>query len=333
MIRFGIIGTSNITEKFLAVTKGIRKFQLTAVYSRNIDRAMEFGSRYGASHFFDDLEEFAKSDAFDAVYIASPNSCHYEQALLLMKNKKHVLCEKPMASNVRETKEMFRVAHENHVVLLEAMRSAFAPEFPRIRSYFKKLGKIRRLDFHFNQYSSQYNNLKKGIPSNRFLPECSGGALMDLGCYCIYPMVFWFGLPKKVIGSSIFFENGIDAAGTLLLDYGDMIGEARYSKICDDSLPCEIQGEEAVMQISHIASTRDMSVKYPNGFKEVVHFEQQDNNMEYEVRAFMDMVRGDRTWDVYEKASINTAIVMEEARKYMGIHFPADDEASEENAE
>ena len=315
MIRFGIIGTSNITEKFLSVTKGIRQFQLTAVYSRDIDRAVQFGTPYGATHFFDDLEEFAKSDAFDAVYVASPNSCHFEQSVLLMKNKKHVLCEKPLASNVREVEEMFRVAHENEVVLLEAMRSAFAPEFPKIRNYFSKLGKIRRVEFHFNQYSSQYMNLQKGIMSNRFLPEASGGALMDLGCYCIYPMVFWFGMPKKITGTSIFLDTGVDGAGTILFDYGDMIGEARYSKICDDSLPCEIQGEKAVMQISHIASTRDISVKYPNGFKEIVHFEQQDNNMEYEVRAFMDMIEGKRNFDVYEKASKNTAIIMEEARK------------------
>lgn len=326
MIRFGVIGTSSIVEKFLSVTIGIRNFALTAVYSRDIERAQAFGSRYGATYFYNDLEEFAASDAFDAVYIASPNSCHCEQALLMMKHKKHVLCEKPLASNKKEVDQMFQAAHENGVVLLEAMRSVFAPEFPQIRNYFHKLGKIRRVDFHFNQYSSQYDAYKKGTPSNRFLLEMSGGALMDLGCYCIYPMVFWFGLPKKIMGTSVLMETGADGAGTLLLDYGDMIGEMRYSKMNNDSLPCEIQGEEAVMQISHIASTRDLSVKYPNGFKEVVHFEQQENNMEYEVRAFLDMVEGKRPWDVYEKASKNTAYVMEEARKQMGIHFPADDE-------
>ena len=325
MIRFGIIGTSKIAEKFIGVTRGIRKFQLTAVYSRDIDRAMEFGSRYGATHFYNDLEEFAASDVFDAVYIASPNSCHCEQAVLMMKHKKHVLCEKPLASNVKEVEQMFETAHENGVVLLEAMRSAFAPEFPQIRKYFNKLGKIRRVDFHYNQYSSRYNNLKKGVVENCFRPELSNGALMDLGCYCIYPMVFWFGLPKKITGMSVFLETGVDGAGTLLLDYGDMIGEVRYSKITNDTLPCEIQGENAVMQISHIASTRDISVKYPNGFKEVVHFEQQDNNMEYEVRAFLDMVEGNRPWDVYEKASKNTAFVLEKARKQMGIRFPADE--------
>lgn len=332
MIRFGIIGTSLIAEKFLNVTNGIREFQLTAVYSRNVDKAVAFGQRYGASYFYDDLEAFARSDAFDAVYIASPNHCHCEQTILMLKNKKHVLCEKPLASNVREVEAMFAAAHENGVVLLEAMRSAFAPEFPRIRSYFKKLGPIRRVSFHYNQYSSKYEAFKKGNVANSLDPASSGGALMDLGCYCIYPMVFWFGMPKDVTGTSLFLENGVDGAGTVLLNYGDMIAEARYSKITFDTTPCEIQGEKATMQISHIASTRDMMVRYPNGFKEVVHFDQRDNNMEYEIRAFLEMIRGERKWDVYEKASKNTAIVMEEARKKMGIHFPADD-IPEEKAE
>lgn len=324
MVRFGIIGTSTVTEQLLAATKGIRKFQVTAVYSRDMKKAMDFGKKYGANYFYDDLEEFARSDAFDAVYIASPNSCHCEQSILMMKNKKHVLCEKPLASNAEEVNRMFETAHENGVILLEAMRSAFAPEFPRIRSYFKKLGKIRRVNFHLNQYSSKYNAFREGKIANSFQPEYSGGALMDLGCYCIYPMVFWFGLPKEVTGTCVFLENGIDGAGTVLLNYGDMIGEAGYSKITYDTTPCEIQGEKASMQISHIASTRDIMVRYPNGFKEVVHFDQRDNNMEYEVKAFIEMIEEGRSWDIYEKVSKNTAFVMEEARKKMGLVFPAD---------
>lgn len=325
MVRFGIIGTNTITEKFLSVTTGIREFKLTAVYSREIKKARAFGTAHGAEYFFDDLEEFAKSDAFDAVYIATPNYCHCEQSILMLQNKKHVLCEKPLASNVKEATAMFDTAHENGVVLLEAMRSVFAPEFVQIRNYMKKIGTIRRATFHYNQYSSRYDNYKKGIIENAFKPELSNGALMDLGVYCIYPMVFLFGLPSKVTGISTFLDNGVDAAGTVLMQYDNMVGEACYSKVNYSTLPSEIQGEDASLVISHIASTKDMTVRYNNAFKEVVHFEQQDNNMEYEVRAFIDMVKGERCPDVYETASMNTATVMEEARKQMGIHFPADD--------
>lgn len=325
MIRFGIIGTSVITEKFLNVTLGIREFTLTAVYSRDLKRAEEFGNRYGASCFYDNLDEFAKSDAFDAVYIASPNCCHCEQTVLMLQNKKHVLCEKPLASNVREAEIMFQAAHENGVVLLEAMRSVFAPEFLHIRNYMRKVGRIRRASFCYNQYSSRYNRYKKGIVENAFNPELSNGALMDLGCYCIYPMVFLFGLPSQVAGMCARLSNGIDGAGTVLMQYGDMIGEARYSKVNYSVVESEIQGEEATMLISGIASTKDLTIRYNNGFKEVVHFEQQDNNMEYEIRAFIDMIKGARSAQVYETASINTVVVMEKARKQMGIHFPADE--------
>lgn len=324
MVRFGVIGTGTAAEKFLSVTAGIREFRLAAVYSRDPARAKAFGQSFGAKYFYDDLDEFAKCGQVDAVYIASPNACHCSQAVLMLRNKKHVLCEKPLASNVREVKEMFGAAHGNGVVLLEAMRPVFAPEFARIRSYIKKLGKIRRASFCYNQYSSRYNNYKKGIVENAFLPELSKGALMDLGCYCIYPMVFFFGLPRQVTGVGAFLENGLDGAGTVLLDYGGMIGEARYSKVNDSILESEIQGEEASMILSGIASTRDMAVRYRNGFQEVVHFDQCDNNMEYEIRAFIEMVEGRRSPDCYEAASLHTAMVMEEARQQMGIRFPAD---------
>jgi predicted dehydrogenase len=305
---------------------GIREFSLTAVYSRNLDKAKAFGMAYGAEHYFDDLEEFAKSDTFDAVYIASPNCFHHDQAILLMKNKKHVLCEKPLASNVREVEEMFETAHDNQVVLLEAMRSIFAPEFHTLRSYIQKVGTIRRVSFCFNQQSSRYNSFKKGIVENAFRPELSNGALMDLGCYCIYPMVFLFGVPQKVTGVCARLSNGVDGAGTVLMQYEGMVGEARYSKVNYSVVESEIQGEDASMTITGIASTKDITIRYNNGFKEVVHFEQQDNNMEHEIRAFIDMVNGRRHPEAYETTSKRTAEVMEEARKQMGIHYPADDQ-------
>jgi predicted dehydrogenase len=326
MVRFGVIGTSGITERFLSATMGIREFSLTAVYSRSLEKAKAFGMAYGAEHCFDDLEEFAKSDTFDAVYIASPNCFHHDQAILLMKNKKHVLCEKPLASNVREVEEMFETAHDNQVVLLEAMRSIFAPEFHKLRNYIQKVGTIRRVSFCFNQQSSRYNSFKKGIVENTFRPEFSNGALMDLGCYCIYPMIFLFGVPQKVTGVCARLSNGVDGAGTVLMQYEGMVGEARYSKVNYSVVESEIQGEDASMTITGIASTKDVTIRYNNGFKEVVHFEQQDNNMEHEIRAFIDMVNGRRHPEAYETTSKRTAEVMEEARKQMGIHYPADDQ-------
>lgn len=100
MIRFGMIGTGKIAEKFWQANRYGKDFELTAVYSRTLERARQFGFQKGQLQYFDDLEAFANSDCIDAVYVASPNCCHYEQVMTLLKAGKHVLCEKPMASNL-----------------------------------------------------------------------------------------------------------------------------------------------------------------------------------------------------------------------------------------
>ena len=84
MIRFGLIGTGKIAENFYLANRFGREFALTAVYSRSMERARAFGAGKGKLCYFDDLEAFAASDAFDAVYLASPNCCHHDQAIALM---------------------------------------------------------------------------------------------------------------------------------------------------------------------------------------------------------------------------------------------------------
>lgn len=98
MIRFGMIGTGKIAQKFWQANRYGKDFELTAVYSRTLERAREFGFQKGRLQYFDDLEAFANSDCIDAVYVASPNCCHHDQVMTLLKAGKHVLCEKPMAS-------------------------------------------------------------------------------------------------------------------------------------------------------------------------------------------------------------------------------------------
>ncbi len=131
MVRFGVIGTGKISEKFYQANRFGKGYELTAVYSRSIEKARQFGFRKGNLHYYDDLEAFAQSDAFDAAYVASPNCCHYEQVMTLLRNGKHVLCEKPLASNFREAEEMFQTAREQNRVLMEGMRSIYTRDFIR----------------------------------------------------------------------------------------------------------------------------------------------------------------------------------------------------------
>ena len=110
MIRFAVIGTNTITDKFLQAASALPDFKLCAVYSRTLARAQEYAQKNNVSLVFDSLEALANSDQIDAVYIASPNFCHAAQSILMMQHHKHVLCEKPIASNASEFQQMYDTA-------------------------------------------------------------------------------------------------------------------------------------------------------------------------------------------------------------------------------
>ena len=115
MIRFAVIGTNTITDKFLQAASALPDFKLCAVYSRTLARAQEYAQKNNVSLVFDSLEALANSDQIDAVYIASPNFCHAAQSILMMQHHKHVLCEKSFTIDAKQAKEIFALAQEKHI--------------------------------------------------------------------------------------------------------------------------------------------------------------------------------------------------------------------------
>ena len=328
MIRFGMIGTGKIAEKFWQANRYGKDFELTAVYSRTLERARQFGFQKGQLQYFDDLEAFANSDCIDAVYVASPNCCHYEQVMTLLKAGKHVLCEKPMASNLKEAQEMFAEAEKQNLILLEGMRSIYAPSFQKMIPYMETLGTIRRATLQYCQYSSRYDNYKRGIVENAFKPELSNGALMDIGVYVVSCMIRLFGAPKAIKASGIKLHNGVDGAGTILMEYPDMIGEAIYSKITDSAMPSQIQGEDASMLVQEIENVKDLRI-VRKGVVQSIHFEQSDNILNYETQEFIKMIKTGMGWEKSKEITLETMKVLDEARKQLHIVFPADKKPKE----
>lgn len=170
MIRFAVVGTNWITEELIHAGRESEDFRLTGVYSRTAERARQFADKFDIPHIYTDLETMAQSGEFDAVYIASPNSFHAEQAIALMKGGKHVLCEKPIASNTRELRAMIEAAKENKVLLMEALKSTLLPNFKAIRDNLHKIGPVRRYFGSYCQYSSRYDAYKQGTVLNAFNP-------------------------------------------------------------------------------------------------------------------------------------------------------------------
>lgn len=323
-IEFAVIGTNVITDKFLEAAKTVEDFHLKGVYSRSKEKALAYAQKHGAELIFDDLDELAACDEIAAVYIASPNSFHAPQSIQMLKAKKHVLCEKPIASNSKELTKMKETALENNVILLEALRSEFSPGFAAIKENMYKLGTIRRVSFQYCQYSSRYDKFKQGIIENAFNPEFSNGALMDIGVYCVHPMIALFGKPDTVISSSLKLSNGVDGAGTILLEYEEMQGELLYSKITNSKVPSQIQGENGSMVIQEIQNPEIVTIYYKNGETEQLDIPKVDNNMFYETEAFIRLIEEKEFNHDYLKNSLMEIELMDEVRKQQEIVFPAD---------
>lgn len=316
-IRFGVIGTNNITEWFLNGAREVDDFKLSAVYSRTEEKANCFADKHKAEYRFTNLEEMAKSDKIDAVYIASPNSCHFEQAMLFMENGKHVLCEKAFASNSKEVEEMIDSARRNNVVLMEAMKITLLPNFKAIINNIHKIGKIRGYFASYCQYSSRYDKYKEGIILNAFKPDLSNGALMDIGVYTIAPMVALFGKPKSVKGISHMLESGVDGSGTLICDYGDMTATTIYSKISNSYLPSEIEGENGSIIIDRINKMDNIKIIYRNGTEEIISTKQNQYDMCYEVDEFISLIQNGKIESDINSLSFSKTVmeIMDQVRK------------------
>ncbi|MBU3133358.1 Gfo/Idh/MocA family oxidoreductase [Clostridium gasigenes] len=325
-IRVGVVGTNNITDWFLSGAKDVEGFKLAAVYSRSESKAREYANKYGVKDIFTDLEEMAKSDLIDAVYIATPNSLHSEQSILFLENKKHVLCEKAFGSNLKEVEAMIKSAKENKVLLMEAMKTTMLPNFQVVKENMHRIGKVRKCSASFCQYSSRYDKYKNGEVLNAFKPELSNGALMDIGVYCIEPIINLFGKPKSIKANGLMLESGVDGSGSIILDYEDMDGVVMFSKISNSYLPSEIQGEDGSIIIEKINTFSKVKLILKNGEEIDLSKQQVDDDMYYEAKEFISLIQNkelESKVNTFE-TSINTIAVMDEARRQIGLVYPAD---------
>jgi predicted dehydrogenase len=336
-VRFGVVGTNFITDWVIAGARQDERFELAAVCSRKQETADAFAAKHQIPHTFTSLEEMAKSPLVDAVYIASPNFLHAEQSILCMKHGKHVLCEKPFASNAREAGEMIAASRTYNVTLMEAMKPTLTPNFLSVRENLGRLGIVRRYFSSYCQYSSRYDKFKEGIVLNAFKPELSNGAMMDIGIYTVYPMVVLFGRPDKIDASGIVLSSGADGQGAVNFEYNGMNATVLYSKIANSSLPTEIQGEDGNMTldriniISKVTYTPRLAAasgKGPVAEPQDISAVTDRDEYYYEVAEFIDLVLSGRRESAINshEHSLITLEIIDEVRRQLGIVYPADQE-------
>ncbi len=214
MIRYGVIGTSWITEAFIRGALLTNEMELIAVCSRSLEKGAEFGAKFGVSTVFSTPEAMADSGLVDAVYIATPHPFHLPCALLYLKAGKHVLCEKPLCVNAAEAKALKACAEENGVFLMEAMWTRFLPAVQEAKRLAEDglIGEIKgmRADFCYRLTPEQEPKI--------FRNDMAGGSLLDVGVYCLHFADLFLGAPKRTEAVSQL-EYGVDSHTVLTLQY------------------------------------------------------------------------------------------------------------------
>ena len=330
MIKFAVIGTNWITEKFIEGTNNppndeTQVMQLHGVYSRDIERATSFANKHHALLTFDTLFELASSKEIDAIYIASPNSLHYEQSKLMLEHGKHVICEKPLSSSFQQAQDLYQTAKDNNVIFFEAYMTAHLPNFKVIKDNLVRLGNIRKAHIQYCQYSSRYPAYLAGEKPNTFYPQFCNGSIMDIGFYCVALSSALFGKPDSIKAQATLLESGVDGCGSVILEYQGFAVTIDHSKISGSNQASEIQGESGSLLIEHVGQCFNIMYQDNKGQnQQTLSQPQSDNSMCYEALAFAEQINQKKINPVYEVRTLQTAQVIQEVRKQTAVIFPSD---------
>lgn len=332
MISLGTVGSGWIVDSFLEGLARVPGIRHAAVYSRSGETAKAFAAKHGVEKTFTDLGEMARSDAVDAVYIASPNALHMEQSMLFLRHGKHVICEKSVTIKKEDSEILLKTAREQGVIFLEAIFPMHLPQMGMLEAAIKEISPVRIARFEFLQYSSKYNDFLAGAVPNIFNPALCTGSLLDLGVYCVYPAVHLFGLPKKIHAASFLLRTGADGAGCAILEYenGPLI-TLLHAKVGQARAESEIVGERGSITIGSVSRLENIRRWDSAGNATVLAGEgDKGEKMSWEIKSFVRYItdfENNRTeYERMGRLCCQVSGVMHEMRQASGVIFPADSE-------
>ena len=215
-INWGVLGTANIARgQTIPGMQQAENCALHAVAGRDPQKAESFRERFGFERACVSYDELLSDPQVEAVYIPLPNTMHYEWTKKALEQGKHVLCEKPLTPTAKEAEDLFRIAKEHHVFLMEAYPCFHSPFVAAIKNELEQgtVGELLYIESQFTISGFDLSNI-------RMRKETNGGSIYDLGCYTA-GMIQWLTgkEPDDVKASAVFSEQGIDLLTSAVFSY------------------------------------------------------------------------------------------------------------------
>jgi len=243
-LRLGLLSTAKINEQVL--TGKPPDVEIVAVGSRDEARAQAYAQEHGIARSHGSYEALLADPGVDAVYISLPNALHHEWTMNALAAGKHVLCEKAYSRHPAEVVEAWDAAAAGGLVIAEARMYRHHPQIARARELVASgaVGAPRVLRGNFS-----FQMVNPG--DHRHVPELDGGALMDLGCYCVSTSRLFGGEPEHAIGEQVLRPSGVDADFHATLRFpNDVVGRFDVSFALPSRQRFEVVGEEATLVLN-----------------------------------------------------------------------------------
>lgn len=287
--RWGVIGTGGISHQVISDFALVEGAEVVAVCSRGADRGDAFGEQYGIPERYTDSALMLAS-GIDAVYIATPHITHFDLVATAIRAGVHVLCEKPLAMNAREVRELTALAADTGVFLMEAMWMKFNPLIARLAQVIEDgvLGEIRSVRATFGGAFPRDD-------SSRWKP--GGSTLLDQGIYPITLAHMLLGRPETVTANGTARSDGVDLRGHFTLDYpGERFAQGAYSMVEWMDSSAQVSGTAASVTIGAgfwYASQLTIHHPLPRGRRddEVIEVTREGNGYVPMIRAVTEAIR------------------------------------------
>ncbi len=248
-LRWGILGTGRVLAKLVPAFGLARAAELVAIASRDSGRARSAAAQWNIARTHTSYEALIADSEVDVVLNALHNGLHCEWSIRALEAGKHVLCEKPLACSADEVERMFAAAHANKRRLMEGLMYRFHPQIAAVKRRIAA-GEIAKVQ----QIRSSYTGLGRERTNPRYRRDAGGGALMDIGCYCVnFSRLIADAEPKRVTAEARFDEEtGVDLTLSGTMEFPNAVG-AQF--ICsfeaEGGYQAEIIGTEGKVVIPH----------------------------------------------------------------------------------
>ena len=246
VVRWGILSTANIgVRKVIPATQKAERCEVVAIASRDGQRAARTAAELGIPRAHEGYEALLSDPEVDAVYIPLPNSEHAAWTIAAARAGKHVLCEKPLAMTAAEAEEMVRACSNEGVLLMEAFMYRLHPSWEAVRDLVAsgRIGRVRAVQSWFSYFNDDPGNIRN-------VPELGGGALYDIGCYCInLSRMLYGGEPTGIEASVTRDATGTDVLTSAILAFDDDVAAFTCSTRAEPDQRVHIYGTEGRISI------------------------------------------------------------------------------------